>query len=650
MLASKSVSQIYEFGPFRLDAATSQLFSNGQPVPLEPKVFQTLLILVRNWGRLVDRDELMGEIWPDSFVEDTNLARNISILRKILRKAEDGSRYIETIPKRGYRFVGNVRKPEFSDSDNAGGPIPPQGEPKTGSKDNLRNWKLRAATPTQSEHQGPKTPSRGLLVLRDSLVATQDRLNKHSKLALGFVAIALTAVGVGATLYLRQKVARPANALGSIRSIAVLPFKQLGGEEPDQYLGLGLADALITRLGNLRQIKVRPTAAVQRLASDEADPGAIGRTLGVDAVLDGLVQRQGDTVRVTVQLVSAKDGSPIWAEKFDEPFNSIFAAQDAVAMRVAHKLVPVLAPGEPETRPRRDTASTEAYEAYLKGRLFWNKRTTESFRKSIDYFKQAIQKDPSFALAYVGLADAYSMNFVPEAEPTLRKALELDDTLGEAHASLGFYKTFWQWDWPGAEQEFKQAIELSPNYPPAHQWYASLLAELGRVDQAKQEMVLALEIDPLSPNLNADMGQMCYFARQYDEAISFCRRALEVDPEFVPAHQYLSCVYMKKGAHAEAVQEYLKAHDPNGLEPWKSAYDRSGWSGFLQSLINTNHVSTSANIHLQAGNKKAALDDLERCDAGGWLTFSFIKVEPLYDDIRAEQRFQNLLKRIGLGS
>jgi tetratricopeptide (TPR) repeat protein len=370
----------------------------------------------------------------------------------------------------------------------------------------------------------------------------------------------------------------------------------------------------------------------------------------VDAVLDGRVQRSEGTVRVTVQLVNSKDGSPIWAEKFDEAYTNVFAAQDAVASRVTLRLAPVLTAQERDRQARRYTDSPEAYEDYLKGRYFWNKRTTESFRKSIDYFHQAIQKDPAFALAYVGLADACAMDAIPGAEPALRKALELDDTLGEAHASFGFYRSFWQMDWAGAEHEFRQAIELSPNYPSAHQWYALCLAAQGRLDQAKAEMAQALEIDPLSPNFNADMGQIYYFARQYDVAIAFCEKALEMDSDFAPAHRYLSRLYIEKEMHAQAVEEFLKAEDPRGLQPWKVAYEKYGWRGFLQSVVKTFGHANPVLFHAQLGNKRAALDDLEKTYNDGYLGFLFIKVDPLYDELLAEPRFQNLLRRVGLGA
>jgi tetratricopeptide (TPR) repeat protein len=315
---------------------------------------------------------------------------------------------------------------------------------------------------------------------------------------------------------------------------------------------------------------------------------------------------------------------------------------------------------EANTRPpRRTTENPEAYQAYLEGRFFWNKRTTEGFRKSIEYFQRAVEKDPKFALAYAGLADAYLMDDAVKAESALRKALELDNTLGEAHASLGFDRMFWNWDWGEAEREFKLAITTTPNYATAHQWYGIYLAARGRLGEAKSEMKQALELDPLSPIINTDVGQVYYFSREYDQAVAACRKALEIDPDFIIAHQYLYHVYTQLGMYSEAVEEFLKyatTRSPAAVASLRHAYALSGWRGFLQNQLDYWEESKAgpldrtekAVIYGKLGHKPQAIEQLERAYDERNFFLVFLKVEPRYDDLSADSRFQDLLQRVGL--
>jgi DNA-binding winged helix-turn-helix (wHTH) protein/TolB-like protein len=670
---SQSVGTVYEFGAFRLDPVERVLMRDDSPVPLTPKLFDTLTVLIRNSGHTVTKDELMTLVWPNTFVDEGTLTRTVSRLRRALGEETNGHRYIETVPRFGYRFLAEVResaadggtvwegigvraalasqritKQQTADLEDLGTGVPDWDPAEPPGMGTVRPGEADAAP--ESVFIDTESPASPLIQGKQTTARRARARLFAARRAVG--ALLLLAGSVAAIAFAVRSHSNLKRTAPEVKTLAVLPFKQLGPSGADEYLGLGLADALITRLGNLREIKVRPTSAVQNLAGDDRDPASVGRALGVDAVLDGRVQKIGDAVRVTVQLVSSKDGSPIWAEKFDEGFNSVFAAQDAVARRVISRLAPVLTPKERESQARHSTDSPEAYEAYLKGRYFWNKRTTEGFRKSIDYFQQAIQKDPNFALAYAGLADAYSMDAMPKAEPALRKALELDDSLGEAHASLGFYRTFWQCDWSGAEEEFKQAIEMSPNYSSAYQWYALSLAAQGRFEEAKAEMALALELEPLSPNMNTDMAQIYYYARQYDEAMAACQKVLDIDPDFSLAHNLLLSLYVQKGMHPEAVQEFLKQEERNGFatDSWWAAYQASGWRGFLQSVLRSKTFAHDPIFRSQLGDKKALLDDLEALFDDQYLWIKFIKVEPAYDQIRDEPRFQKMLRRIRLGT
>jgi DNA-binding winged helix-turn-helix (wHTH) protein/TolB-like protein/Tfp pilus assembly protein PilF len=629
-------NRFYEFGPFQLVPGERQLLRAGKPVALSPKAFDTLLILVEQSGHVVKKDDLIQGVWPDAYIEENNLNQYVSLLRKTL--GGNNGEYIETVRRYGYRFTADVR--QVSDETSA--------------------LLLHKHTRTHVVVREETTEARRdmQIVEHAGSVAHSYPLPRTRRLVFGVfiaaTAVAGMAVGV---FFLRGSGDSKQSMTPAIRSMAVLPFQPLGTDSNDEYLGLGVADALITKLGQLEQIKVSPTGAIQKYAEGARDPVAIGRELNVDAVLDGRIQKSGPRVRVTVLLVRVRDGGSLWAEKFDEEFNSIFAAEDAIVWRVTRGLIPMLNKQDQEKLSKHYTDNQQAYEAYLKGRYFWSKRTTDSLRQSVEYFQQALEKDPNFALAYVGLADAYLINDVPKAETVLRKALELDETLGEAHASLGFYRTFWHWDWQAAEPEFKRAIELSPNYATAHQWYGLYLAVRGRSDEATREMRQAVELDPHSPNMNADLGQLYYFAHEYDQAITQCRKALETDPDFHFAHEYLFLVYMQKSMYAEAVEEYLKSqetHTSARLASLRDAYVKSGWRGFLQTILKQRRLKDStafqAVIYAQLGDKEQAIKELRKAYDAGDFFLTFIQVEPAYDELRTDPRFQDLLRRMHFDS
>jgi TolB-like protein/Tfp pilus assembly protein PilF len=364
-------------------------------------------------------------------------------------------------------------------------------------------------------------------------------------------------------------------------SIAVLPFRPLGTSTGDDYLGLGMADALIIKLSNIRQISVRPTSAVIKFAGEtKTDPIAAGRELNVDSVLEGSIQRAGERVRVTVQLISVRESRPLWAHTFDERLTDIFTVQDSISTQVAQALTLKLTGEEQRLLAKRYTENVEAYQAYLRGRYFWNKRNEESLNKSITYFNEAIARDPSYALAYAGLADAHSVigfyqfGKLPPAESFQKakaaalKALELDETLAEAHASLALSVNDVDADEAGAEREFRRAIELNPSYATAHHWYSDFLALTGRHEEAMRETRRALELDPLSLVINATLGERLYQARRYDEAIAQLRKTLEMDAAFAPAHYLLGLALEQKGLYEEAIAELGRARTLSGNNPW----------------------------------------------------------------------------------
>ena len=442
---SNRTKHLYRFGPFELDAAKRLLLREGEPVPLTPKVFDTLLVLVENSGQVLEKDELMKKLWPDAVVEENNLNQCISTLRKALQESAGEHRYIVTIPGRGYQFVASVTEPPVDEA-------------------------------------GPTAPS--------GVVDHRWRLTRNAWIVSVLAAASVMVMGYLWRAVWPGRTAREAR----VRSIAVLPFKSLGLLEGDEYLGLGLADALITRLGNVPGTLVRPTSSVVRYTDPSLDPVAAGRQLKVDSVLDGKIQRSGDRIRLTVQLLRVDDGAPLWADRFDESFTDIFSVQDSISEQVTRALLLRLTAPEKQRVTRRYTANAEAYRAYLKGRYYWSKSTPEGLDKAIEAFQQAIEIDPNYALAYAGLADCYVFGSglgrplrerVPKARAAIEKALKIDDGLAEAYAPQAYIKLSYDWDWEGAERDFKRAIDLNPSYATARQWYAECLSFQGRSEDRK---------------------------------------------------------------------------------------------------------------------------------------------------------------------
>jgi len=456
----------------------------------------------------------------------------------------------------------------------------------------------------------------------------------------------------------------------AFNSIAVLPFKTIG--EGDEHLGLGVADTLISRLSRIRQISVRPISAVHGFTGLGQDPVAAGRALGVDAVLDGRVQRADGRIRVTVELRSVQDGRVLWTETLDEHSDDIFKLQDAIAARVVGSLPVALTGEERALVAKRDTTNPEAYEAYLKGRFFWNKRTQDGFAKALVHFRQAILLDPNYAHAYAGLAHCYVLGADPlpikdhtrRLKETVGRALELDDTLSEAHAALAYYIGAIEWDWPGAEKGFRRALELNPGYATAHHWYAYHLAAMGRLEEAIAAIRRSQELDPLSLIVNTDVGHILYFAGRFDEAIAQYRHVLDMDANFAVAHLRLSEAFIAKGMYREAVAEFNEARRLGVVNP-------VGWIGYahalmgqraeaLKELAELNRLTESSGsgytyriaiIQTALGNDEQALAWLEKTyEARDTGEMAMIKVDPTLARLRSHPRFERLLRRMKLAA
>jgi DNA-binding winged helix-turn-helix (wHTH) protein/TolB-like protein/Tfp pilus assembly protein PilF len=640
----KQTKQIYEFGPFQLDAGERVLLKDGAPVALTPKALDTLIVLVECSGHIVEKDKLMKTVWPDAFVEEGSLTRNISVLRKILNNGQGEEQYIETLPRRGYRFTAAVREPiDHTDEILV-----------------KRHAKLRVTT--EEEIAEPEPDGR-------FLIKPKRWWHQRRNLALALILL----VAAGTIVYLwasgRTKEAMPNVPL---KSMAILPFKQFTSDE-DEHLGLGLADALITRLGNLKQLIIRPTSSVLKYSSQNHDPVLIGKDLDVEAVLDGSVQRVNGNLRVSLQLVNVKDDATIWTAIIDEQSKDILYLQDRIATQVIEALSVRLANTEQAILAKRGTNNIEAYSAYLKGRILWNKRTPETLKQSLGQFNSAIEQDPLYALAYAGLADAYVLlgeynlaaadETFPKAKAAAQKALELDPNLGEAYTVFAYTLANYDWNFSGCEAAYRHALELSPNYATAHQWYAEYFSLRRRFDEARREIKRAQEIDPLSPIIGSVAGLIEYHAHNLEGASAQLRRVIELEPNFAPAHAYLSLVYEISNRTNDAVAEQIKALQLSGapqqtLDQFLEAYARGGYPAYLHAELDlmrrlesqSIYVSPfeKATIHIKLGDRAQALNELEKAYDQHMRYVAYINVDPSFDTLRDEPRVQELLKRLGL--
>jgi len=488
-------------------------------------------------------------------------------------------------------------------------------------------------------------------------------------------AFAITALGVvlfslAAYLLFSNRSSRVKPASKQSQILAVLPFKPMNKSSQDEFLELGMADALITRLSNLRQIVVRPTSAVRKYAALEQDAVAAGRELRVTSVLEGSVQRLDDRIRVTVQLINIDDGSPLWAEKFDEKFADVFALQDSISEKIAKSLALKLAGEDMQRLTKRYTQNAEAYQLYVKGVFYRDELNEEGLKKAVQYFEQAIKVDPNYAQAYAGLSSALApmmyFGFLPFSEGWPRmlaaetKALELDDTLAEAQTESGVFKLYYEYDWSGGERALKRAIELNPNYALAHHMYANLLVSTGRFDEAIAERKRALEIDPLSVRTNALLGWDYYMAGRYDEAIAQYGRTSELDPNYPLI--YLGQVYEHKGMNSEAVSEYLKQEARSGrsaaeIEALKAAYAAAGMKGYWQKQLELLKQKAKqgpvralelAERYAQTGQKEQAFEWLLKACDNHDPRLIFLKVDPTVDSLRSDARFADLMRRVGM--
>ena len=607
----------FEFGRFRMNVAERVLLRDGEVVPLTPKVFDILLTLVENRGQVVSKEELMKRVWPDTFVEEGNLTQNISLLRKALGETPGGAQFIETVPRRGYRFVATISEKETETTDFA--PVV--------------SAELPAAAVTSTPNR--RTPA---FVL----------------------AAALVIVGIIGVMYFTSKAGGNTEAIGSI---AVLPFVDESADPDAEYINDKIAESLINSLSKLPQLRVVPRSVVASYKGRTVDPRKVGEELNVRAVVTGRMRRHGDIISIQADLIDLQNVSQLWGQHYDHKLSDVLLVQDDISRDIFENLRLKLNVEEKK--------QLEAYRLYLKGRNAWNKRTGDALQEAIQFFTQALEIDPNNSAAYAGLADCYNMLVVygrlqpkegfPKAKEAAAKALEIDESSAEAHSSMAFIKFRWDWDRAETEREFQTAIKLKPAYAPAHQWYSSYLVAVERFDEAIVEAKRTEELEPLSFVASSHLGWIYYLSGRNDEAIQQCRKILELDPSSFPARRYLGLAYEAKGMHAEAIAEFQKGVKLSGsplmLALLGHAYAVAGKKAEAQQVLNDlqqlqeqRYVSpyTVAAIYAGLGDREQAFKWLDKAVETRDIWLMNMKVDPVFAKLRNERRFTDILARIRL--
>jgi TolB-like protein/DNA-binding winged helix-turn-helix (wHTH) protein/Flp pilus assembly protein TadD len=638
-------TSVVRFGTYEVSLQSGEVRKAGLRIRVQQQPLKLLEILLERPGEVVTREELRSRVWSDESFGDFDQAVNIAIgkLRNALGDSAENPRFIETLPKRGYRFIADVSvvdadaRPKRPES--AAGDLPAQ-ERKT--------------------EPGPKVQDAGLAV------APQRRLRLALRLIIASALVVSLPIIV--VVLFRSRGRAPTG----IRSLAVLPLENLSADASQNYFADGMTDKLITDLAQISALRVISRTSVMVYKGARKPLPQIARELNVDAVVEGTVLRSGDQVRITAQLIEASTDKHLWSQSYEGELRDSLALQNTVARAIAEQIRINLTPREQAALKNVKVVNPQAYESFLKGRYFWNKRTADGLKVALAYFNQAIEEDPKYAEAYSGLADTYALlgdwqyavmtpkEAFPKAKAAAIKALELDNTLGEAHNSLAFVLDGFDWDFDSAGKEFRRAIELNPGYATAHHWYAWHLSLLGRYDEAIPEMRKALNLDPLSLIINADLAELLVLAHSYDESIQQSRKTIEMDPNFALAHNQLAQAYLQEHMYDEAVAELQKAVQLSGGSPTSianlaRAYVVSGKRSEALDLLrelkkrSTPDYSSAAEIAMIY----ASLGDTDQ--AMNWLEKGYderfnpgVLLRPGFDPLRNDSRFHTLVHRIGL--
>jgi TolB-like protein/DNA-binding winged helix-turn-helix (wHTH) protein/Tfp pilus assembly protein PilF len=639
-MESPRPAPVVRFGTFEVSLQSGEVRKAGVRIRVQQQPMKLLELLLERPGEVVTREELRGRVWPDESFGDFDQAVNIAIakLRSALGDSAENPRYIETLPKRGYRFIAEVSVVDTNIV--------------------TKRPKVAAAEPArETAHQLPGTGS----------AVTLKRRPWRTRGVITALAVILILAAL-AVWFLRSRGPAPTG----IRSLVVLPLDNLSGEASQDYFADGMTDELITDLAQISALRVisRTSAMVYKGARKPLPQ--IARELNVDAVVEGTVLRSGDQVRITAQLIQAPDDKHLWAESYEGNLRDTLALQNKVARAIAEQIRINLNPHEQAALKNVKVVNPEAYESYLKGRYFWNKRTANGLKVALAYFNQAIEEDPKYAQAYSGLADTYALlgdwqyavmtprEALPKAKAAAMKALALDDSLSEAHNSLAFCLEGFDWDFASAEKEFQRAIELNPGYATAHHWYSWHLSLIGRNTEAITEMRKAENLDPLSLIINADLAELLLIAHLPDESVIQSRKTIEMDANFALAHNQLAQGFLAKHMFAEAIAEMQKAIQLSGASPTFTAnlaraYAASGQkAGAVEQLNDLKkrsasgdpHSSEIAMIYAALGDNDQAMAELdksykERFNPG-------VLLRPGFDPLRSDPRFQDLVRRIGL--
>ena len=582
-------SKVYEFNGFRLEGTQRRLLYKGQPVSLKGKILDLLLFLVEMRGQLVVKEELMKKIWPDAIVEENNITVSMSILRKTLGEDRSRPKFIETIPRQGYRFIAEV-------------------------------------TEVSPERTAPRDTRQS-----QDKIALQDE---------------------------------------PIDSLAVLPLQSPQKDFNVEYLSDGISESIINILSRISKLRVLACSTIFRFKGKEVDPQEVGLLLNVKALLMIRVMRLGETLVIRGQLVKVSDGTQLWGEQYNRSHSDLLAVQDEIAKAISESLEFKLTRQDQLRLTKQPTKNTEAYNLYLRGRYFWNKYSKEWTLKAIDAFKEAISIDANYALAYCGMADAYfrlsnvyfpPREVLPKMKEAALRAVGIDDSLAEAHSSLGLVRVYYDHDWTGAESEFRRALELDPHLVSAHQRFGSYLTFMGRFDEAITHYEAALELDPFSLQINMNLATTYYLKGEYERAINLLNETIELEPNYMPTHFLMALVHIQEKRLAAAIAEFQLIYKLD-----EEAYLALGFMGYahalagelaeaetllniLQEISFRKYVSPYSMlvIHLALGPKKRVFELLEQLyeECNDWLVW--LKVSPELEGLRGDPRFQSLLRRVG---
>jgi TolB-like protein/DNA-binding winged helix-turn-helix (wHTH) protein/Flp pilus assembly protein TadD len=614
-------------GDFEVDLRCAEVRRSGDKIKLQERPFQILAALIERPGEVVTREEIRQKLWPtDTFVDfEHGINTAVKKLRKALGDDAENPRFIATLPRHGYRFIAPVEVVETN------GTCPKPETPSTPPKRKQRT---------------------GLWVGLAALVVAGVALTCMFAFDWGDVRSRLVA-GVGAR---------------HIGSLAVLPLRNLSNDPQQEYFSDGMTDELITALAKLKSLKVISHTSVDRYKQGNRTLPEIARELGVDAVVEGTVTRSGDHVRITAQLVDARSDQHLWAESYERDLKDVLSLQDQVAGQIAAQVGIKVAAGQQTRMASTRQVVPEAHEAYLKGNFYWSRSNCDGSQKGLSYYQQAVAKDPTFAAAYVGLAQAYftlgDWNCSPyeeafsKSKAAAQSALELDPTAGSAHTWLGTIAFFYEWNWDNAEREYREAVQLSPNYAPAHILYSVFLVSMARQEEGLAEMRKALELDPTAEFTNMVSVHILYLARQYDEAIEQANNASQLYPDSWGTYFWLGVAYERKGMYEQAVEAYLKSNSvqgakPEELEAFRNAYQKSGIRGYWQHVRDTvsgdgSETCSMSSIYARLGETEQTIDYLNQDFQKHCPSIRTLKVDSFYDNLRGDPRFQDLLARLQL--